>query len=350
MSLRVFPVDTCARQTEFLLLAKAVCTGDPFCIPAAENVPQDGESFLVFDGSRPVARCCARLQTGNPGIGTIGAFHAFDHPPAAEALLATAAERLKACGARKIIGPMDGDTWHAYRFNTGPFDTPPFAREPWNPPYYPALWQRAGFAVMETYDSFLVDDPALAAAHQEKYHRRCLKNGYLFHPLTTANLIEFLPLLYDLSCRIFADNILYTPIRYETFQSLYLPARRLLAPGLSWIAYQRDGVPAGYVFTFPDFAAALRAMRGTTGPLAKLRFLLNKRRAFRSCIKTLGVIPEARGAGLAAALTHLSFANSVSLGYSQSLMCLMHSANPSRRLGGQADRPFRSYALYEYVK
>jgi len=80
-----------------------------------------------------------------------------------------------------------------------------------------------------------------------------------------------------------------------------------------------------------------------------LRFLMNKGKATRTCIKTLGVIPEARGCGLANALMCLSFENSLRLGYRQSLMCLMHSANASRRLGGKADRPFRTYALYEFT-
>jgi len=77
---------------------------------------------------------------------------------------------------------------------------------------------------------------------------------------------------------------------------------------------------------------------------------MNKRKAKRTCIKTLGTVPEKRGSGLTAALTYLSFQNSVQLGYGQTLMCLMHSSNDSRRFGGKADHPFRSYALYEFTK
>ena len=349
VNLCVVPVDTPAREADFQRLKQAVYAADSLYIPVADPVPSDGHAWLAYDGDRPVARCCARLQTSCPATGTIGSFEALNHPEAVRALLNVAIEKLKVQGVQRIIGPMDGDTWHAYRFNTGPFDASPFIREPWNPAYYPALWESAGFSVLETYDSFIIDDPALAASNQTKYLERCRRNGYSFTPITVANYRDQLPLIYELSCKIFAQNVLYTPIDAAAYTLLYEPARPLLRNGLCWLALGPDRTPAGFVFTFPDYAEAMRAMGGKQGFLAKGRFLLNRGKASRTCIKTLGVIPEARGCGLANALMCLCFENSVRLGFRQTLMCLMHSANPSRRLGGKADRPFRFYALYEFI-
>jgi len=349
MTLRLERVDTPARRADFQRLKQTVYATDPFYIPSADPVPTEGTLLLAYDDDTPVARCCARLQTSCPTTGTIGAFEALNHPEAVQALLKRAVDLLKAQGAQRIIGPMDGDTWHTYRFNTGPFDAAPFIKEPWNPSYYPPLWESAGFSVAETYDSFIIDDPALAVANQTKYLERCKRNGYTFTTITTANYTELLPLVYELSCKIFSQNVLYTPIYAEAYTLLYKPARSLLRTGLCWLAFSPDRTPAGFVFTFPDYAEAMRAMGGRQDLFAKLRFLMNKGKATRTCIKTLGVIPEARGCGLANALMCLSFENSLRLGYHQSLMCLMHSANASRRLGGKADRPFRTYALYEFT-
>jgi len=351
MPVSVEAADTPRAQADLQRIERAVYAGDPFHIRSRDPLPTEGAVLIAYDGGRqPIACCCARLQTAKPDIGTIGSFQAREDKVAVQALLESAVRLLRAQGAKRVIGPMDGDTWHPYRFNTGPFSERPFVKEPWNPPYYPALWESAGFSVAETYDSFVIDDPAEAADKQARFYQRCCKNGYRFAPITAANYVETLPVIYGLSCRIFDRNILYTPITFETFKSLYLPARPLLKKGLSWIACRPDGTPCGYVFTFPDCADALRAMNGRSGPLAKLRFLLNRRKATRTCIKTLGVTPETRGSGLSAALTYLSFQNSLTQGYRQTLMCLMHSANDSRRFGGEADRLFRSYALYEYVK
>ncbi len=349
MPLSVDQVQDAASRHGFSRLQRALERCDPLCIPSDPGVPPHGTSFLAREDAEPVARCCARLQTDNPHVGTIGAFAAREHLAAAQAVLQAAVEHLRGQGARRIIGPMDGDTWHHYRLNTGPYAAAPFIKEPWNPPYYPALWEGAGFSVAETYESYIIDAPDLAAAKQRKYFDRCRRNGYRFTPITAATFEQMIPLVHELSCQIFSGNMLYTRVELEAFKRLYLPAKALMRDGLSWLAHAADGTPAGYVFTFPDYAGALRAMRGQAHPLARLRFLLRKRDATRTCIKTLGVVPSRRGSGLTAALMHLAYQHTVTCGYTQTLMCLMHSANDSRRFGGGADRPFRSYALYEYA-
>jgi hypothetical protein len=334
----------------FQTLENKIYATDPFHIPVKEPAPTQGTSFIALDDGEPIACCHAQLQTGNPTVGTIGRFQALENPAAVKQLLASAIQWLEKQGAHRILAPMDGDTWHTYRFNTGSFDQAPFIKEPWNPPYYPSMIENTGFSVVETYDSYIINDPALAAANQEKFYTRCVKNGYLFEPITTKNYARMLPLIYELSCRIFAENTLYTAVSREEFLRMYAPAKPLLKTGLSWMAYASDRTPAGYVFTFPDYATALRAMQGKNDLPAKIRFLMNKRKATRSCIKTLGTIPEKRGSGLTAALTYLSYKNSAEQRFKQTLMCLMHSSNDSRSFGGKADRPFRSYALYEYRK
>lgn len=351
MSCSVEEVKTPGQWRAFNSLAASVYAGDRYYTPepAVMMPDQEGRVFLVYDDGKPRARCCARLQSGNPGIGTIGRFEAFNDRNAATELLQVAVQALKQQGVQRIIGPMEGDTWHTYRLNMGPYSQPPFVKEPWNPPYYPELWQDAGFKIVEAYDSFIVDDPALAASHQAKYLERCRRNGYSFSEMTPSSYEALLPLIYELSCAIFSQNVLYTPISFESFRSLYAPAKKLLQPGLCWVAKRSDQKPVGFVFTFPDYAEAMRSMAGRTDLCAKIRFLLKRGKATRTCIKTLGILPEARGTGLSNALMGLCFEATVRLGYEKALMCLMHSANPSRRLGGEADRPFRSYALFEYV-
>lgn len=330
-------------------LERLVYATDPFHIPVTSPLPTDGACFIAYENNTPVACCCARLQTNNPNRGTIGNFQALEHPAAVKVLLTAAVQWLEAQGTNRVVAPMDGDTWHPYRFNTGPFDAPPFIKEPWNPPYYSSLIESAGFTVAETYDSHVVADPARAAGNQKKFYDRCLRQGYSFCPITAKNFSVLLPEIYTLSCRIFAENILYTPVDQDEFKRLYLPARALMQTGLSWISYDSEQKPVGYVFTFPDYADALRAMGGKSNFPAKIRFLLNKKKAMRTCLKTLGTVPEKQGSGLTAALTYLSYKNSVDLGYKETLMCLMHSSNDSRRFGGNANHPFRSYALYEYT-
>ncbi len=350
MSIEVKYVENKQEQIDFKQLVYTVYANDPFYLPITDYFPSEGVLLVSYENNIPVARCSVSIQTGSNNIGTIGTFQALDKPEAVKLMLNRAVQWLKEQSVKIIIGPMDGDTWHHYRFTTGPFDNQPFIKEPWNPPYYPKLWESANFSVSETYDSYIVDEPSVAAANQEKFYKRCVKNGYSFTPITKKKYKEILPLIYELSCQIFSQNVLYTPISIEEFIRMYSPAEALLQTGLSWIAFAPDNSPAGYIFTFPDYTDALMATNGKSNLLAKIKFLLNKQKAARTCIKTLGVLERNRGSGLTAALTYLSYKNSAELGYGDVLMCLMHSSNDSRRFSGKADKPFRKYVLYEYSK
>ncbi|MBN2683746.1 MAG: hypothetical protein JXR40_00570 [Pontiellaceae bacterium] len=348
MNIEIRELTTPGQEDDFRQPARLVYADDPIHLQANEPIPETTTPLMAYEDGRPVARCSITTQTHNPSIGTIGWFEALNRPEAVRHLLHTAAEQLKKQKVQRIIGPMNGDTWHPYRLNTGPFGAQPFIKEPWNPPYYPELWEQAGFNPTETYDSFIIRNPKAAADHQQKFYDRCVRHGYLFEPVTAQNFEEMIPLFYALSCRIFSENVLYTPISLDEFRALYSPAKPLFQSGLSWLARAADQTPAGYIFTFPDYTDALKAMRGKSNLPAKLRFLLNRRKAERTCIKTLGTLPEHRNTGLGIALMQLSFANSARLGYRETLMCLMHSANDSRRLGGGQDEPYRTYTLYEF--
>lgn len=322
--------------------------GLQFSTAEVKQLPTEGNCFLAYENDKVVARCQVQFQTGSNTTATIGYFHALNKPEMVKELLAQAVNFIKKQGAEEIIGPMNGDTWHSYRFNLGPFTEEAFIKEPHNPTYYPALWENAGFEVVDSYDSFLVESSKLAADNQEKFYKRAVKNGYTFQNLTAENYQQFLPVIYKISCEIFSQNRHYSEITYDEFERLYLPAKNLLIKDLSWIAQDSEGNYAGYVFAFPDYHIALESMKGKTNLFAKIKFLINKRKAKRCCLKTLGVTSKYRGSGLTAALTYLVYKNSHLQGYDQTYMCLMHSDNDSRKFSGNQHKPFRKYALYRY--
>ena len=122
---------------------------------------------------------------------------------------------------------MDGDTWHRYRLNVGPFDDPPFLLEPYNPPWYEPLWTANGFAVLERYFSKRVD-PATVVAYLEGKARDALGAGYKLRRLDPSRFQAELGVIYELSRRIFARNFLYTEISEDEFVRLYAGARALI--------------------------------------------------------------------------------------------------------------------------
>jgi GNAT superfamily N-acetyltransferase len=296
-----------------------------------------------------VARLSPQLQDGEGSpYGLLGFFEAFDRPDVVGQLFAAAVAWLRESGAGPVVGPMDGDTWHRYRINVGPFDEPPFLMEPYNPPYYGELWESSGFYVLERYFSTRVDTEKVVA-HWAPKARSVAEAGYR---MRTLDMRRFrfdteLRLLYRLSRVIFAGNFLYTEISEDEFLALYAGSRPILDPGLVSFAVGPDGHEVGFLFNYPDRFRAVAAMKGERGWLAKLRFLANRGRAEAVNIKTLGVLPEHRRAGVAGALAHFGHRAALDRGYAVANHCLFKEGNPSSRLDGGAGRPLRTYHLYQ---
>ncbi len=343
-------------HSDFFSLTARVYAADPFFIRS----PQETEvkalfdpayagrqaAFIVEQDGCVQARCVARLADA-PEMGSIGFFEAFNDREASRHVLMAAEDWLRSRGVKRVLGPMDGDTWHRYRFAVEPLQAAPFLKEPWNPPYYPALWEACGYTVVDRYLSTRIANPVEAAANLAPYQRRIRRQGYSLRPLDASRLTDELTLMHRLSVQIFAGNRHYTPIPLDSFLHLYDGIGPLLVPGLCQFCCAPDGNLAGFVFCYPDYADAVRAMRGRRDWLAKGRFLWGRRRATRVCIKSLGCLPAYRGTGVGPALMGLAFEQTVARGYGEALMCLMHEVNDSRRLDGGTSEPFRQYVLFE---
>lgn len=347
-----------AEMRDFLALPDRVHGRDPrFARSSPETLrrrlasaePGSRGLWLAFRGGRPVARLGASLAHGMTGApspaGTIGFFEALPDPAAARALLDAACRWLSERGAPVAFGPMDGDTWHRYRFNLGPHERPPFLLEPVNPDHYPELWTAAGFEVAARYLSKRVPrmDAALPAFAGAR--RKAEAAGYRFRPLDRARREEELALLHALSCRVFPVNPYYTPLDYGAFGEIYRPLLALLDPAHVWFCEDGAGTPAAFLFATPDWFAAWRATRGLGGPLASLLFLLN-RRTDTLDIKSMGVLPEHRGRALGAALIHAAFEAGLRSGLSAAHLCLMHEDNLSTGYDAGQGELLRRYALY----
>lgn len=338
-----------SRLRAFVSLPNEVYRGDPFyCAPSVETLkfelcswaPMGTQHiFLALEDGAPVGRCVARTncglrdEYGNP-LGMVGFFEVLERRDAACAMLNEAVAALKRDGCRRVLGPMDGDTWHTYRMNLGPREPHPFLKEPYNPAYYPLFWEDAGFRPFEGYYSVRVPDVTPVVARFGRVYARLVKYGYRFRQIELARFDEELDLLYELSCDIFRDNLLYTDIPRDRFRSLYEGVRPLLDSGLVWFAYEPSGSPAGFVFAFRDRFHAVCAMRGRRGLRARLGFCVNKCRADAVNVKTLGVVEEHRRSGLGLALVFEAYRSALKLGLRRANLCLIREGNPSGRIDG----------------
>jgi len=299
----------------FLRLPERVYAGDPFYIPSRRKDVQAQKLWVALEEGEPVARVAAWRSES---LGILGLFEALDGHPEAVAKLFR--EAIGWLDRETVVGPMDGDTWHRYRVNVGPFDEPPFLGEPYNPPYYEGLWTANGFTVLERYYSKRVDPAAVVAFLEGKRNVA----GYRLRSLDRGRLQDELRTVYELSRRIFDRNFLYTEISEGEFLRLYDGMERLLDPELILFAHAPDGEAVGFLFAYPDRGGAVD-------------------------FKTLGVLPAHRRSGVAAALFHEGHRRAVEKGFRVANHCLFKEGNPSGNLDGGAGRLLRTYHLYRYT-
>jgi len=309
--------------------------------------------FLAYENGKPVSRLIARISPelkdeNGENIGMIGFFESFDNPDAVKSILDDAVKWLKGEGVGEIIGPINGDTWHKYRFNAGPFCQTPFMMEPYNKPYYCRLWEENGFVSLSHYYSKHVPDTLKVTERTEKYCKRLERRGFTFRKFKKNDFISEIKIIYKLSCPIFSDNYLYTEISESDFVDMYAGVDSFINPDLIWFALDPEGEYAGFVFAFPDYFKALLSMKGKKGIIAKIKFLLNKGKADTLNVKTLGVLPEYRGNGLVMALMHKAYDSGIKAGYSKANLCLIREGNSSGRVDMDAGAASREYNLYKY--
>lgn len=295
-----------------------------------------------------VARLSAELKCSpETSLGTLGFFASLNYPQLIGEMLSEATRWLENQGATCVVGPMDGDTWHSYRLNNGPFDEVPFLMEPTNPPWYENLWAAAGFTELQKYFSKVVHDVEGACRSTEASLQKARQAGYRFRALDLDRFDEELATIHQISCRSFADNFLYSDISESRFLDLYRPAKVVADPRLILFAEQPDGLPVGFLFNVVDYYHAVKSMRGGQGWLAKLRFLVNRGRASAVNFKSIGVLPDHRRKSLAGALMHLGYKATLETGFQRANLCLIREGNASDRLDGGHGKILRRYTLYQ---
>ena len=314
--------------------------GDPNWLPdpaAAHLLSKDANpgarwrNFLLLTEDEKI---CGRVTTlvnlrlcdddGQP-YGQLGFFECVDDPSAAHQLFDAGLAWLRenAPAARTVLAPINFDTWHAYRLRTSGFDQPTFLMEPYNPPYYPALFTALGFTPTMNYITKTVENiPTLLDAWQP-YYEQSLTQGYTFRSFDPANVNSEMTLVYNLSVPTFRDNFFFAETSEAEFRTLYAGIAASVDPALLFFMMDAAGAPVGFSFSVPDH-----------------------RQPQTVNLKTFGVMPQVRGAGVGAALAYEAYRRFQSKGYTRVNHCLMRSGNRADQFDRGLAQVTREYVFY----
>jgi len=221
---------------------------------------------------------------------------------------------------RKIVGPMNGNTWMKHRLIIETSDRKPFRMEPIEPNQLLETFEAAGFQVLSRYSSSSIDLKKEQRNFQ-KVAKLVERKGIVIRPIDIDNFKQELEAIFELSISAFASNFLYTPLPREIFIQAYLKAKALVDPELVQLAFRNDRL-IGFVFCMPD-----------ENPQTVI-------------VKTLATCPSERTAGLGTLLVAMVQQIAKDNGYHEAIHALQYESNSSLRISQRfyAEK-FRTYGL-----
>ncbi len=266
----------------------------------------DRALFVVERDGRPVGRVAAienraHNRHHDDRVGFVGFFECADDPEAAGAALDAAERWLAARGLTRARGPISPSMNHESGLLVDGFDTPPTIMTPWNPPYYGALLEGAGYEAAQ--DLLGYDIPAdgrfaIPERIRNLAERTARTTGVRFRTLDVRTLEAEARKVLDLYVDAWDVNWGFTPPTWEEFWHTAKDLKSVLLPEYSFVA-EVDGEIVGFMLMARDLNRVLRRVpSGRLGPVSLLRLLTGLRRVRHGRILLLGLRAEYRHRGL----------------------------------------------------
>ncbi|MCL2058962.1 MAG: GNAT family N-acetyltransferase [Oscillospiraceae bacterium] len=256
-----------------------------------------------------------------PDKGYIGCFEMADMDIGKRQLEAYTRELL-AAGHRRVIAPINGDTWHSYRLVSWSGGEAAFPLEPQNPLWYNDVYKACGYKPLKRYssDAFYIGGEAEPRGGVHAPGKRGFLDGDLL--LRGFRDGSDIRTIYDISLRGFDDNFLYSEISYEAFEMLYKPFLPSIDSDLAIIA-EIGGKPAGFMFSYVSGG--------------------------RLILKTIAVLPDFRGRGVGAAMVGQVVQAGRAKGLRTAIAALIAEGNNSFNIISKyGSDKIREYTLYYY--
>ncbi len=227
-------------------------------------------------------------------------FESVDKPEAAHALFDAAFDWARSRGLNKIIGPKGSTALDGLGLLVQGFEHRPALGLPYNPPYYSALVEAAGFeSAGEMISGYLNAQNPLPDKIRQVAKRVQKRRGLHVARFRTRRdlraLVPKLKELYNSSLEGTTGNVPLTDDEVKTLadQILWFADPRLIKIVMN---AARDE-PIGFLFAYPDISAALQRCQGRLFPWGWLDCWLELRRTKWININGAGMAARYRGSG-----------------------------------------------------
>jgi len=281
--------------------------------------------FLAYEGSRIIGRIAAidnRLynEHNNSSTGFFYLFECENNLEAANGLFGAACNWARARNLTKMLGPKGFTVLDGFGLLVKGFEHRPAFGLPYNPPYYPALIENAGFKPeRDAISAYISADIQFPERIHELAERIAARRGLrIARYRTRKDLRAFVPKmkeLYNNALRGTAENAPLTDdeVKMMADQLLRFADPRLLKVVMK-VEDSGEEEPVGFLMAYPDISAALQKNNGRLFPFGWINLLREFKRTDFLNINGAGLLPEYRGSGGTAILYSELFKSVVETG------------------------------------
>lgn len=330
-SVNVRRVESPADKEAFLRLPWKIYADDPHWVPPLVSMrkekmnPQstplydylEVEYFVAWRSAEPVGCIAAFInprhnEYHSEHIGWFGLFDVLEDQEAADALLSTAEEWVRAKGYDAIRGPASFHDLDEFGLKVDYFDSPHVLLYPHNPAYYRGFIEARGYEGVMDLISYRIATEAMRGENAPEKIRRVMEKQKQRRRITLRNpdLRNFEPelrVLYEMYRNAWKDNWGFVPPSFEELSHMFGQFKLFLEPDYIAIAYVEDE-PAGFIMLMPDLNQAIQVARPRPGVpewLTLIRVLWEwkvRHRVNRTRVPFLGVVDKFQGMGIDAML------------------------------------------------
>ena len=321
-SLTVVPLGRSRRELHrFFDVADRIYAGDPNWVPPlrddvakvfadANPLFQHAEIqlFLARRKDADVGRIAAILDRNHNEFHSektvfFGFFESENDPATAEALFDAVAAWGNARGMTNLRGPANPTLNDEAGLLVDAFDSPPILMMTYNPKFYPALVERAGFRKAKDLLAYWFEVGPGPLERLSRMARRVAARepNLIVRNVSKKSLKEDLPRIREVYNAAWEKNWGFVPMTPEEMDFMAARLKPLLAEDLLFLAEMRhpDGrlEPVAFMLSLPDYNAAIQPVGGRLLPFGWLKFLLGLKRIRSVRVLTLGIKKDYRMRG-----------------------------------------------------
>ena len=335
-------------------LAKVFVPDNPFFRHAEIQL------FIARRGGSDVGRIAAILDRAHNEFhgektAFFGWFESADDPAVARLLFDAASLWARERKMRVLRGPANPSLNDEAGLLVEGFDSPPVLMMTYNPAYYPALLEGAGFRKAKDFIAYWFEigpEPLRRFTRINDRVRRSAPN-FRVHKISKGSLARDLPRVREVYNAAWEKNWGFVPMTPEEMDFMAMRLKPLLVADFALLGelVHDDGSvePVAFMMTLPDYNRAMAPLKGRLLPFGWLKFLLGLKKIKTVRVLTLGVKQEYRSRGFQSLLFEQSLRTSLAKGYTGCEVSWILEDNDLmiRGLKIWGGRPYKTYRMYD---